>query len=197
MDTETIATAQSPSLPPIVFSEWTPWVKRNEVPGCNWPGVYLLARFTDSPAEQGKADPLSPHIVLIGESRKSLRGRWNQFHGAAFRGGKGSHSEGHRYREKQYPQAMEALHVAAMPSSPLQWRGWASLDDEELAQMLSGQKGEVVSTEDVRQFKRYLESSAPAREKGALNGVWIKFVERKLILDFVLKWGSLPECNAE
>jgi len=180
MDIEIMGTTQPSSLPPIVFSEWFPWLKRNEMPSCYLPGIYLLARFVDSPPETGRADPLSSRIVVIGETSTSLRVRWNQFDSAAFREGRGSHSEGHRYREKRYPNAMEALYVAAMPSSPLFWRRWTSTGDEELAQ-----------------FEKYLELLAPAKVKGPLNRAWIKFVERKLILDFVLKWGVLPECNAE
>lgn len=179
----------SNSLPPIVFSSWVPWTKRIEIPRSNLPGVYLIARFPEPPQEK-EADPLSQQIVVIGQTRRSLLGRWTQFHAAAFGLG-GNHSEGDRYRKKDYPDAMNALYVAAMPTSPLQWKDWATHNDENLAKMLS------TSSDEIRKFKKYIESSASAKTKGVVNGAWIMYVERKLLLQFVLKWGKLPECNAE
>lgn len=169
-----------PELPRMVFSNWFPWAQRSNVPDCHLPGVYLLARFTCSPTLAQAADPLSQNVVVIGQTARSLRSRWNQFHGAAFGGGSGAHSEGHRYRAKGYPRAMEELYVAAMPSSPLQWRDLDSITDPRVAE-----------------YKKYLESRASAKDKGPVNGAWIRYVERKLILDYVLKWRKLPECNAE
>ncbi len=176
------------SLPAIVFSSWTHWTKRANIPRSNLPGVYLLARFSESPQVK-EADPLSEQIVVIGQTRRSLLGRWTQFHAAAFGPG-GNHSEGTRYREKNYPDAMKTLYVAAMPSSPLQWKDWA-IHDEDLAKMLN------TSSDEVRKFKKYIESSSSAKTKGVFNGAWIMYVERYLLLEFVLKWGKLPECNAE
>jgi hypothetical protein len=179
----------SNSLPALVFSSWVHWAKRAEIPRSNLPGVYLLARFSEPPQEK-EADPLSQQIVVIGQTRRSLLGRWTQFHAAAFGPG-GNHSEGNRYRKKDYPDAMKRLYVAAMPSSPLQWRDWATQNDENLAKMLR------TSLDEARKFKKYIESSASARTKGVFNGAWIMYVERYLLLQFVLKWGKLPECNAE
>lgn len=177
------------SLPTIVFSSWIHWTKRAEIPRSNFPGVYLLARFLE-PQPEKEADPLSQQIVVIGQTRRSLLGRWAQFHAAAFGAG-GNHSEGDRYREKNYPDPIKALYVAAMPSSPLQWRDWAGQDDETLAKLLK------TSADEVRKFKKYIESSASARTKGVFNAAWILYVERYLLLQFVLKWSKLPECNAE
>jgi hypothetical protein len=177
------------SFPSIVFSPWVHWTKRAEIPGSNLPGVYLLARFSEPP-QQKEADPLTEEIVVIGQSRRSLRGRLNEFHAAVFGSG-GNHSEGDRYRKKNYPDAMKALYVAAMHSSPLQWRDWAKQDDEYLTTLLH------TSIENVHQFKKYIETYAPARIKGVFNNAWIMYVERYLLLQFVFKWGKLPECNAE
>jgi hypothetical protein len=149
----------------------------------------LLARFSE-PQQEKEADPLSQQIVVIGQTRRSLRGRGAQFHAAGFGSG-GNHSEGDRYREKNYPDPIAALYLAAMPSSPLQWRDWAGQDDETLAKLLR------TSIENVRQFKGYIESDASVKTKGVFNAAWILYVERYLLLQFVLKWGQLPECNAE
>jgi len=78
-----------------------------------------------------------------------------------------------------------------MTSSPLQWRDWSETSDEELAKMLKK------PIDEARRLKRFIESYAPAKLKGVYNNVWLMYVERKLIMQFVFKWYKLPECNAE
>ncbi len=160
----------SNSFPAIIFSPWVHWTKRVEIPKSNLPGVYLLARFSEPPQET-EADPLSQQIVVIGQTGSSLLRRWAQFHAAAFGPG-GNHSEGTRFRKKDYPNPIKTLYVAAMPSSPLQWKDWAAHDDENLAKMVR------TSLDEVREFKKYIESSASAKTKGVFNGAWIMCVER-------------------
>jgi hypothetical protein len=177
------------TLSPIIFSPWIPWTKRHEIPKSDLPGVYLLARFSVPPLDIN-ADPISQQIVVIGQTRRTLLKRWAEFHAAAFGSGH-YHTEGSRYRLKNYPDALETLYVAAMPSSPLQWKNWAKTDDENLAKMLNS------STDEIRQFKRYIESSASIKTKGVFNNTWIMYVERLLLVRFVFEWDRLPECNAE
>lgn len=50
--------------------------------------------------------------------------------------------------------------------------------------------------EELTVLKQAMES-APAKKKGPLNGAWVKFVERRLLLDFCMKWGQLADCNKE
>ena len=149
---------------PLVFSEWYSWPNRYEAPHIKLPGVYLLARFLDSPPA-GQADPSCSDIVVIGETRRPLWDRLRDFDKAAFGGG-GPHGVGIRYRRRQYLNALEALYVAILPSSPLDWGYWVSKSNE-------------------------------VKAKGQLNGAWIKFIERKLLLDYAILYGKLPDCNAE
>jgi hypothetical protein len=177
------------TLPTIEFSQWFSWKDRFEIPEKDLPGIYLLARHEDRNPQKGKADQVDPHIVYVGETKKSLSTRWADFHREAFGEG-GSHSGGTPYRKKQYANAEGALYLAAMPSSPLRWRPWANTSETELTATLP------ISLEELRYLKRSLEL-APAKRKGPLNGAWIKFVERKVLLNFVLRWGKLPDCNKE
>jgi hypothetical protein len=176
------------TLPAIQFSNWHHWRHRDRVQENRLPGVYLLARFTDNRVPPQGADPLAEDIVYIGETSASLAARWRQFHRDAFEGIP-SHAGGANYRNTRYPMPWRALHVAALTSSPLHWRAWAGLSEDRLTQL-------GVSRDESEELKRGIEYG-PAWKKGDLNRAWIKYVERKLILDFVLKWGRLPRCNKE
>jgi hypothetical protein len=180
---------------PLAYSEWHPWLDRNKIPQINLPGIYLLARFTDG-CPDGPADPLCSGIVVIGETRRSLRGRLKQFHDAAFGNG-GPHGVGKRYSQKTYLNSLEALYVAILPVSPLNWAYWMSMEDEELAHRFSLSSQNVISIEDIKRFKKWYEQDASAQVKGKLNGAWIKYIERKLLMDYILLHGELPECNVE
>ena len=182
-------------LKPLVFSEWYSWSNRYEAPHIKLPGVYLLARFLDSPPA-GQADPACSDIVVIGETRRPLWDRLRDFDNAAFGGG-GPHGVGIRYRRRQYLNALEALYVAILPSSPLDWGCWVSKSNEELACQLSKSSQNAVSAVDVIRFKRWFVQGASVKVKGQLNGAWIKFIERKLLLDYAILYGKLPDCNAE
>ena len=80
-----------------------------------------------------------------------------------------------------------------MTSSPLLWRDWAQVSDEDLKNF--GLSQGVI--EELNQDKVFLEWDATAREKGPLNRAWIKLVERKLLFEFTLLRGDLPACNKE
>lgn len=134
------------SLPKIQFSDWYPWKQRNSIKNSKEPGVYMLAKLTTVPP--GNADPLDDNIIYVGETCRSLRGRWDQFERSAFQS-KPGHSGGRNYR-KLYGDIGQYLYVAAMP---------------------------------VIIMDKTLRSS------------FIRFVERKLILDFVVNHKRRPECN--
>lgn len=178
------------NYPTVDFSRWFRWQDRAQVSHNYLPGVYLLARFEGDQKLDETADPLDSKIVYIGHTTANLSGRWSAFESEAFGTG-GSHSGAKTYREKQYPNPKAYLNIAAMVSSPLQWSDWSSTTEDQL--LNAGLTLEDL--EDLRNQREYRERRAPGREKGPLNGAWVKFVERKLILDFVLKWGILPECN--
>lgn len=131
-------------------------------------------------------------VIYIGETGAGLSGRWSTFERAAFGKG-GSHAGGNTYREAHYPNPQGALYIAAMTSSPLQWRNWAQISDNDLKDIGLSQG----AIEELNQDRVFLERDATAREKGPLNKAWLKFVERKLLFEFTLIWGNLPVCNKE
>lgn len=167
---------------PIRFGAWVSWQDRNSQSDKNLPGIYVIGHFENQTPPNGAADPLDPNIIYIGEGRRKLSSRWNAFDKATF--GRTNETR----REAPNITDPSRLFVAFMTSSPLQWLDW---DEDSLA------KKQNITVEEVRRLLRQYETTAGAKEKGALNGAWIKFVERKLILDFLLKWDKLPDCNKE
>lgn len=136
-----------PDLPTIRFSSWVPWSERTtSLDDVSLPGVYLLAHLEDPPA--GNASPHDPAVLYIGETGRSLRGRWRQFERSADAGKQG-HSGGHTYR-KEFREIQDELHVAAFP---------------------------------VPEFDEKLQP------------LFIRYAERKLLLDFALQHGSSPPLN--
>lgn len=98
-------------MPKIKFSSWFKWNDRIKIENINSPGVYLLAKFKRKPGGNAKLD--SKHIIYIGETcDNSLRGRWNAFNRAAFRG-KAGHSGGLTYYNT-YRDSGDDLYVAAL-----------------------------------------------------------------------------------
>jgi len=183
------------TLPPIVFSPWLAWSARKGYEHRRLPGVYLLARFEHSEPPAGNADPLAAEVIAIGETSSTLAARWRQFDREAF--GEGDlHSVASRYRTKGYPVPDTALYAAAMPSSPLQWKKWAGISDDELINRFAA-AGHEATKEDIAELRKIGESSGNRKSKGPENTAWVKFVERKLLLEYVLRWDKLPECNGE
>lgn len=136
-------------LPKVSFSKWTQWNKRETLQDINFPGVYLLAKFSTVPT--GRANPPHKNIIYIGETcKRTLKKRWKEVNSSAFQSknnpfpSKGSHSGGRKYRDK-YNDTGKNLYVAAFPIK--------DLDDE-------------------------------------LIPWFIRFQERKLLLDFVCKYGA-------
>lgn len=99
------------TFPKIEFSHWFPWKQRNNIKDSTKPGVYMLAKFVTVPS--GNADPLDDNIIYVGETCRSLRGRWDQFDRSAFKSKRG-HSGGRNYR-RIYGDIGQYLYVAAMP----------------------------------------------------------------------------------
>jgi hypothetical protein len=96
-----------------------------------------------------------------------------------------------------YPNPLDALFVAVSPQSALDWDYWISNSNEDIARQLSIGGEDAVSIEDVIRYKEWFEQDAPAKLKGEMNCAWIKYVERKLLLDYAIRHQKLPECNAE
>jgi len=131
-------------LPPVEFSPWHAWERRDELTCRNRPGVYLLA-FDVGAGEA--ADDLDSRIVYIGQTDE-LAKRWREFQRAAL-DGKSNHSGGRSFHSSVHCPVLE-LYVAA----------WA-----------------------------------PDIESPLLRDVYILYVERKLILEWVRRHEKLPLCN--
>ncbi len=100
------------------FKFWHPWSSRYEIDDGyghkvhQYPGVYLLAHFTERPPE-GPVDYLHDNIVYVGEG-SWLRRRWKQFEASALHGLLG-HSGGHSYYAEFKSSHWKELYVAALP----------------------------------------------------------------------------------
>jgi len=133
-------------------------------------------------------DPADNQIIYIGETSVSLHTRWTAFD-LASRGRKGSHSGGRSFFKQKLGSRDRNLCVAASPFSPLFWRDW--IQDREKFTVVTS----VLGSEQTQELKNYIEFDAGVPEKGPHNTAWIKYVERTLLLDYVLKWDRFPICN--
>ena len=179
------------SIPTIEFSDWFRQCNRKSIPGKNLPGVYLIARFEDQEPPVGSADALDSSIVYIGETSKKLSDRLRSFSNTVDsipRNNLGKHPGGLTYLDEFGPNEERAIYLSVMPSSHLQWDEW---DEEQLAAKYS------MPIAKIRRLLKGWETEASAKDKGPKNRAWVKFVERKLLLDFVMKWDNLPKCNKE
>ena len=108
------------SEPEIVFSPWKPWSEREDIDVANRPGVYLLAHFAHGIIPQGRADPLDPNIVYIGETHgRTLAERWREFSRSA-ETGKKAHAGGRSYH-KTFKKLRDDLYVAAFSPNQPDW----------------------------------------------------------------------------
>lgn len=99
------------------FSKWTPWAARNEIDGCDQPGVYIIARIGAGCPEA--VNPLATEVVYIGETcSQTLKRRWYQFNRSAFER-KPGHSGGKTFAaafvDEPVASPSTRLHVAACP----------------------------------------------------------------------------------
>ena len=92
------------------FSSWRPWADRNNLPGLDLPGVYMLAHRGGEPAG---AAPLTTSVVYIGETcTRSLGKRLDEFARSAGTGRRG-HSGGRAYHER-FGAPRPELHVRVL-----------------------------------------------------------------------------------
>jgi len=136
-------------LPDVLFSNWTPWAHRQEIPAIADPGVYALAHFLRDVPE--RVDLQAVEIIYFGESCSSLKERLKQFHHSAFEGGN-DHRGGRTYSELFGDEYEERLFVSAFPPHGL---------------------------------------------NDIIRPLYIRYLERKLILDYALRRDppTPPVCN--
>ncbi len=168
-----------------LFTPWCSWDKRHEIPGSQYGGVYLIARFESGNVPQGTAEPLNLQVIYIGQTGGRTKTgdpspdgyfskRWRVFEISASTGEKG-HKGGRNYHELGLPSPPDDLWVSAsqfpLPSS-----------EEIQSFRFSGRERE---TTVIRRFMavRYVDQ--------------INELEYGLIVQFYNKHGRLPICNRE
>ena len=164
---------------PIVFSQWYLWEDRQNVPGNDLPGVYLVAEF-DHRQDQQNADPLDQHILYIGQTggrlgktgNRVLIKRWHEFEHSA-KTGKRAHAGGRNCFCKSLPKQWDAVCVAALQ--------FPYDSSEDLATVLQ-HEGLDPKVATIALVSRRL-------------GPWFIDVEKKLLSGFERQYGKLPPCN--
>jgi len=101
----------------LTFEPWLHWDNRAETPNHDRPGVYVLARFDETPCTE--VDPTAAEIIYIGETcSQTLADRWYQFGRSAFQQ-KSGHSGGWTfaatYCDNRVMPPPAWLYVAALP----------------------------------------------------------------------------------
>ena len=186
----------------INFPDWFQWADRGNTPGNEQPGVYLLARFEDQSKPIGNADPLIENVIYIGQSAQKMINRWKSFDATAFGGRtKKPHKGALLYKDLEYQEPLKTLYVASMVSVPQnfksKWDDWVE-NPGPIADALNKREGiRKVTNAEVQKYGNLRRSKPTVKEKGPLNQAWVMYVERKLILDFILRWDRLPTCNRQ
>lgn len=134
-----------PTEVPIKLSKWIKWENKPEI---EFPGVYLLGLFEEAPTE---TNPTDERIVYIGETCENyLTKRWNNFDKSALTGLR-AHCGGRSF-----------------------YKEFGSLKNNQL-------------------YVCYF--TTESSDNNDIRSAIIRYVERKLILDYALKWKRLPVCN--
>ncbi|MBI5038674.1 MAG: hypothetical protein HZC13_02745 [Nitrospirae bacterium] len=154
----------------IIFSPWIAWNKRNSLKNSDPWGVYLLAHFDNVP--EGSADPQSVETIYIGETTK------------------GSFSKRWRGRKKLIDISKDNLHVAIFPVSNMELKKEVENAVDEFLKQRCKKSGKDTTIRKVL-IKNEL------KERDILTQTFIKYVERKLIWEYVKLWGKRPALNKE
>lgn len=107
------------NIPPIRFSRWTKWDKKDSIPGIDYPGIYVLAIFKSRLPR--KVDLFAKEIIYIGETcatKRNIKKRLCEFDNSAFHP-KYGHSGGCTFRKlfkNQLDWAKDHLYISAMPA---------------------------------------------------------------------------------
>ncbi len=169
----------------VSFTAWYPWKQREDIPGSQYGGVYLIARFESGNVRQGPAEPLNLQVILIGQTGGRTKTgdpspdayftkRWRDFEISASSGEKG-HIGGRHYYALGLPPPPDDLWVSASQFP---------LPNSEEIQPFRFSVGEI-ETKVIRRFiaVRYVDQ--------------INELEHDLIVQFKNKHGRLPICNRE
>ena len=177
----------------IRFSNWCAWTDRQDITGINEPGVYAIARRAKRGA---RPDLCSKKIIYVGYTEQTLRGRLNAFNRASK--GRGGHAGGNSFFRK---------HIC---------RGLEDRIDELFSELDLNRKNAAIEARREADCENRMPEFAEtwAQKRRALSvAVWVptarwersysnlpirerlKFVEAKLLVDFVRKNKKMPELN--
>ena len=177
----------------IRFSYWYTWTQRQEIPGINESGVYVIARRVKRGA---RPDLCSKKIIYVGYTEQTLRGRLNSFDRASE--GRKGHAGGNSLFRK---------HIC---------RGLEDRIDELFSELDLNRRDAAIKARREADCENRMPEFAEtwARKRRALSvAVWVptawwersysdlsmrerlKFVEAKLLADFVRKNKRMPEIN--
>ena len=177
----------------IRFSNWCAWTNRQDMPGIDKPGVYAIAR---SVKRGTRPDLRSRKIIYVGYTEQTLRGRLNAFDRAS--GGKKGHAEGNSLFGKHICHGLKDRIDELVIKLGLNRRDAAieaRLDancENRMSEFAEtwARKSQVLSVSVWVPTARWEESYSdlPVRER-------LKFVEAKLLVNFVRKNKKMPELN--
>lgn len=175
------------------FSNWCAWTERQDISGINGPGVYAIARGV----KRGSRPVLcSRKIIYVGYTEQTLRGRLDAFDRASE--GKKGHAGGNSFFGKHTCPGLKAR-----------------IDQLRCEQHLNRRDAAMEARREADCVNRMSEFAETwARKRRALSvTVWVstarwersysnlpirerlRFVEAKLLVDFVHKNKRLPELN--
>jgi hypothetical protein len=103
------------------LSPWVSWSRRGELEDLAYPGVYVIGTFGRRPSA---VVPLARGIVYVGQTRRTLRQRLDEFE-MAVKGASG-HSGGHAYRSRVGHTLVRAF-VAVLPVRLPGWQTAAAI----------------------------------------------------------------------
>ena len=155
----------------IQFSRWYKWCSIRKRPAVipNTPGVYIIAEKADP---NTVPDPISENVIYIGQSMK-LRARLQAFDRTC--DGKRGHAGGRTLRASRFNNNP--------PGSQ-----WESLRND---LSIAFWRPDYDTSPSVPETS----IASPENLARDLKQARIRFVEAKLLLDFVLENSQLPECN--
>lgn len=84
----------------ICQSSWMPWLERDKLEHLKYPGVYLIGKYNKNSVNEDTFD-----ILYIGETKRTLKTRLNEFHKSAFIN-KARHSGGNIFKFRFLPESV-------------------------------------------------------------------------------------------
>ena len=166
----------------VGFSEWIPWASRHLL--SDGKGVYLFARCESLPPPE-RADPIHRNVIYVGQCGTKFKARWDLFDEGL------NHPEKVAQNPKHYPRASRYLELYQPGTEPLYV---ATLTVEELCDGFRNPGTLALLDVDVTRAGAGLPVQAFLNANGDLLA---KYVERRLILLYGVRYGRRPVINRD